>query len=185
MAINFQGAVADAKKFGNVEPGQNSGGNKQANQWQRMLAQLAMAGQMNPQTMMGFALGGLLRKLFDNWKERYDTRGEWKSAMQNMDEGKRNQWWAELQQNNPKRYAYLSKRYGGLAPNLPRNDATPQPPEQNNPSFERLSGILSTPEGKSNFDAAMNRAKEFDLTYNLPEVNNPFDEDELIRNGLG
>ena len=40
-----------------------------------LIAQQAMAQKADANTMTGFALGKLLRGLFNDWKERYDTRG--------------------------------------------------------------------------------------------------------------
>ena len=40
-----------------------------------MIMQQAMAQNGDAKTLFGFAIGKLLRGLFDDWKERYDARG--------------------------------------------------------------------------------------------------------------
>lgn len=40
-----------------------------------LIMQQAMAQKADAKTLAGFALGKLLRGLFDDWKSRYDTRG--------------------------------------------------------------------------------------------------------------
>lgn len=68
------------RNFGNLDPTRNDPANANNNgkksEWEKLLAQMAMAQKMDARTMAGFALGKLLRQIFDNWKERYDARGD-------------------------------------------------------------------------------------------------------------
>ena len=80
-----------------------------------LIAQQAMAQKADPNTMAGFALGKLLRGLFDDWKERYDARGTL-NRMAEMDENKRSEILSFLEKNNPTQYQrtqeYLAKNNG-------------------------------------------------------------------------
>ena len=80
-----------------------------------MVMQHAMAQNSDPNTMMGLALGRLLRGLFDDWKERYDARGLL-NRMAEMDENKRAEILANLAKYNPTQYQrtqeYLAKKGG-------------------------------------------------------------------------
>jgi len=49
---------------------------KEANDWTKMMQMMAMASKMDTNSMLGFALGKLLRGGFDQWKNRYDERGK-------------------------------------------------------------------------------------------------------------
>lgn len=77
-----------------------------------LIMQQAMAQKADAKTLAGFALGKLLRGLFDDWKSRYDARGML-NRMAEMDPNARNKMLAFLEQNNPTQHQrmldYLSK----------------------------------------------------------------------------
>lgn len=85
------------------------GTNNKQNDWQKMMAQMAMAQKTSPRTMLGFAAGKLLRQLFDGWKERYDARGEVNDWLNTRTPEEIESEIAKISQTNPQRAEYMQK----------------------------------------------------------------------------
>ena len=121
------------------QPVSNTPVNTKKSPMELLIAQQAMAQKADANTMVGFALGKLLRGLFDDWKERYDARGTL-NRMAEMDPNKRNEILAFLEKYNPPQHQrmqeYLAKNNGTWDGwnNSPQNTAAPtiQTPQQDN-----------------------------------------------------
>lgn len=69
-----------------------------------LIAQQAMAQKADANTMAGFALGKLLRGLFNDWKERYDARGLLNDVNALKDKNKQAEALANLEKTNPQQH---------------------------------------------------------------------------------
>lgn len=68
-----------------------------------LIAQQAMAQKADAKTLAGFALGKLLRGLFDDWKSRYDARGVLNEIKSRKEEDQAAAL-ANLEKTNPEQY---------------------------------------------------------------------------------
>lgn len=69
-----------------------------------LIAQQAMAQKSDAGTLAGFALGKLLRGLFNDWKERYDARGLLNDVNALKDKNKQAEALANIEKTNPQQY---------------------------------------------------------------------------------
>ena len=74
------------------------------NPMELLIAQQAMAQKADASTLAGFALGKLLRGLFDDWKSRYDARGLLNDVNALKDTNKQAEILANLEKTNPQQY---------------------------------------------------------------------------------
>ena len=72
-----------------------------------LIAQQAMAQKADANTMTGFALGKLLRGLFDDWKERYDARGLLNDVNALKDKNKQAEALANIEKTNPQQHQLM------------------------------------------------------------------------------
>ena len=155
--------------------------------WEKTLAQMAMAQKMDAGTMGGFAAGKLLRGAFDTWKNNYNARGKINADMLKATPEERAKKFQELQQGNPNQaertLKFLNKHgidTSGLSPQA--GNVGEMPPadggEINSDATARLAqqafGADLPPEGSNLTQQALTQgAANFDFN-SLPEVAQPF-----------
>ena len=120
------------RNFGNLDPTRNdpANNNGKKSEWEKLLAQMAMAQKMDARTMAGFALGKLLRQLFDNWKENFDARGDLKNRNNSngdfVDALKRLGW--TPQQSTDDGFTRAAQRLGWTQPQSSQPQSTDSAP---------------------------------------------------------
>lgn len=90
-------------------------GDKQ-NALQQKATELAWARSANPSEILGRIAGMGARQLFDNWKERYDARGDLKSMIETKGAEGAQEWINSIAAKNPKQGAYLQEIYNKKFP---------------------------------------------------------------------
>ena len=93
-----------------------------------LIAQQAMAQKADANTMTGFALGKLLRGLFDDWKERYNARGLLNDVNALKDRNKQSDALANIEKTNPQQYQLMQgymNEDGSKWANLQQNSNQP------------------------------------------------------------
>lgn len=176
----------------------NQGSNSQQNKFQRMLAMLSAKQSTDPRTMGGFALGKLLRELFDNWKANYQERGRVKAERQlKAQEDFMNQYGntvGDILQNPQSRTAL------NTAKNFPNNaggddsapQITPNQPSTNEIANQYLpvkdfldSGDLAKVANQYDFQDIsrypLNKFGAPDFSMGWQNVNQPFNYEDLLR----
>lgn len=84
------------------------------NEWQKILAMLAMSSKMDAGTMAGFGLGKLLRDGFNSWKNNYDARGFINDELLSASPAERERKLNFLKENNLEQYNRVMNKYGDL-----------------------------------------------------------------------
>ena len=79
------------------------------NEWQRMLAMLAMANQMDWRTLAGFGIGRLLNQYATRQKEKVDSRGDMKTRLSMAKPDERQELLNNIQQSDTHFYNRLRK----------------------------------------------------------------------------
>lgn len=99
MANNFGAAVQQAMQNGMKPIGGQEQDDKK-NEWQRILAMLAMANQMDWRTLAGFGLGRLLNQYAVNQKEKVNSRGDMKTRLSTASPEERQELLKNIQQSD-------------------------------------------------------------------------------------
>ena len=103
-----------------------NGNNNKSNAWQQAMMS-AMAAKMNPSHLLGRFANKLLTQLYQDWKERYDLRGDLKADLQNKTPEEREKLLAEWKQRAPGRAAYIQENYDRWYPKAAQGNAGAQP----------------------------------------------------------
>lgn len=145
-----------------------------------LIMQQAMAQRADPSTLAGFAVGKLLRGLFNDWKERYDARGLLNDINALKDPNQRAEALANLEKTNSPlsqtAQRYLREDNGTKWGNL----AQPSAP-QAMPSVNPTAGAVKEAPAKLLGNTDWSKGND----YNFSEYNSNTLEDMLKRAGAG
>ena len=104
--VSSLAAFATQNGMRNPEPQEQD---DKKNEWQRILAMLAMANQMDWRTMAGFGLGRLLNQYAVRQKEKVDSRGDMKERLAIANPDERQELLNNIQQSDRHFYNRLQK----------------------------------------------------------------------------